>query len=161
MQFPGMYRLPASLPRRASLVCRPISHGIIQIVEDKWAALDGVVSSERACELESYRFGLLPMNDTDHDLQGPLAGIPAQAIAQWEQWGVDVIENDLKMRNGIGYVGSRVQEAWRWVKHKRAQENAASAANSITIGVMTGSTIQQGSPNATQTVSSDLDLGDV
>jgi hypothetical protein len=117
-----------------------------------------VVSSEQACELEIHRFGLLPMNDTDHD---PLAGIPAHSIAQWEQWGVDVIENDLKMKNGIGYVGQPVKEAWRWVKHKRAQENAAPAGNSITIGVMTGSTIQQGSPSATQTVSIRLDRGDV
>jgi hypothetical protein len=101
------------------------------------------------------------VNETDHDPQDPLAGIPAQAIAHWEQWGVDVIENDLKMRNGIGYVGKRVKEAWRWVKHKRAQENGASAANSITIGVMTGSTIQQGSPNATQTVSIHLNIGDI
>ena len=51
------------------------------------------------------------MNETDHDPQGPFGGIPAQAIAQWEQWGVDVIENDLRMKNGIGYVGKQVKEA--------------------------------------------------
>lgn len=96
------------------------------------------------------------MNET-----GPLAGIRPELIAQLEGYGVDLIENDLKRTNGLTYVGTSVKEAWQWVRHKRAQENTAPASNSITIGVMTGSAIQQGSPNATQIVSISLDFGEV
>jgi hypothetical protein len=84
----------------------------------------------------------------------PLAGIPATRLAEWEDYGVDIIEADLKRRDGLTYVGSgeAVRQAWQWVRHKRAEERRSQAAlaNIISIGSMTGSVIQQGSPGANQ-----------
>jgi hypothetical protein len=64
-------------------------------------------------------------NESAHN--DPLAGIDPARIAEWEKLGVDCIETDLKQRNGLTYIGAQhaVEWAWRWVRHKRAQEEEA------------------------------------
>jgi hypothetical protein len=64
---------------------------------------------------------------TDVNSQHPLAGIAPTRIANWERHGVDAIEADLLNRQGITYVGGPPgtnEQAWQWVRYKRAQQQS-------------------------------------
>src|SRR5262247_3308899 len=55
----------------------------------------------------------------------PLLRISPARIANWERHGVDAIEADLANNQGITYVGGPPgtrEQAWRWVRHKRSQQ---------------------------------------
>src|SRR5205807_3882516 len=52
----------------------------------------------------------------------PLDGIAPARIANWERYGVDAIEADLKYNKGTSYVGGPPEareQARRWVRYKR------------------------------------------
>jgi hypothetical protein len=54
-----------------------------------------------------------------------LEGIAPARIANWEHYGVDAIEADLKSNKGTSFVGGPPEareQAWRWVCHKRDQQ---------------------------------------
>jgi hypothetical protein len=70
------------------------------------------------------------MPDDDDFQTHPLAGISPTRIANWERYGVDAIEADLRNNRGLAYVGGppgTEEQAWRWVRYKRAEEQARQA----------------------------------
>jgi len=64
----------------------------------------------------------------------PIRGIPPERVAEWERYGVDVIDADLRNNRPPHYVvgppGTGVQ-AWRWVKYKRAQDQAKAERDAL------------------------------
>ena len=71
-----------------------------------------------------------PSNDITEEIinNASLEGISPNRILNWERFGVDLIENDLKNKDGIRYVGGTHEvktQAWRWVNHVREKQRAA------------------------------------
>ena len=70
------------------------------------------------------------MPDDDNVQTCPLTGISPTRTANWERSGVDAIEADLRNNRGLAYVGGppgTEEQAWRWVRYKRAKEKAAAS----------------------------------
>ena len=60
---------------------------------------------------------------TDNEI---IKAISPARIAEWEKWGLDAIEADLKNTGGIRYVGGSQEnrmQAWAWVRVQRRNEN--------------------------------------
>jgi hypothetical protein len=64
-------------------------------------------------------------SSSEAPLGDALEGIAPGRIANWERYGVDAIEADLKNNKGTSYMGGPPEareQAWRWVRYKRDQQ---------------------------------------